>query len=86
MVATSPAGSTLGQLATQTGRRVEPGNALAFAEAVVELARNEEQRRMLGAKGRVLAEEKYGMNLTLQRFEQEAISALDQQSGNQDGG
>ena len=86
MVAASPAGSTLGQLAAETGRRVDPGNAVAFAEAVVELARNEGDRRILGAKGRVIAEEKYGLTSTLQRFEQEALSALDQQGGIQDGG
>jgi len=86
MVAASPAGSTLGQLAAQTGRRVNPGDAVAFAEAVEELARNGEDRRMLGAKGRALAEEKYGLTSTLQRFEQEALSALDQQGGIQDRG
>jgi len=79
MVTTSPAGSTVGQLAEQTGRRVDPGDAVAFAEAVEELARNEKGRRNLGAKGRVLAEEKYGLTSTLQRFEQEALSAIDQQ-------
>ena len=76
MVAASPLGTTLGLLAAQTGRQVEPGDALAFAEAVVELARNMEDRRTLGAKGRLLAEEKYGLASTLHRFEQEALSAL----------
>jgi colanic acid biosynthesis glycosyl transferase WcaI len=85
MVAASPAGSTLGQLATQTGRRVNPGDAVGFAEAVKELARNGEDRRILGAKARMLAEEKYGLTATLQRFEQEARSALDEQGRIQDG-
>jgi len=85
MVAASPSDSTLGQLAALTGRQVDPGDALAFAEAVVELARNEEDRRTLGAKGRLLAEEKYGLSSTLNRFEQKALSALYQQVGIQDG-
>lgn len=76
MVAASPLESTLGRLAAQTGRQVEPGDAQAFADAVLELVSNVEDRLTLGAKGRLLAEEKYGLESTLQRFEQEALSAL----------
>jgi len=81
MVATSPAKSTLGELAQKAGKRVNPGNAIAFAIAILELVGNERERRELGRKARKLAEEEYGKEKILAQFEQAAIEAIIQEDG-----
>ena len=76
VVAGSPKGSTLGNLAEQAGKRVNPGDAEAFSEAIDELLKNNQKRKQLGQRGRQLAEESYGINAVLEQFEQQALLAL----------
>jgi len=77
MVATSSANTTLGRIAEQTGRRVNPGDAKALAKAIAELSDKEEERRALGERARKIAEENYGINSVLGRFESKALSTLE---------
>ena len=76
MVAACPADTTLGELAEHTGRRVNPGDAVALAKTIAELGDNEEERRVLGKKARRIAEENYGVNYVLGKFEECILSAL----------
>jgi len=78
VVAGSPEGSTLGKLAEQAGRRVNPGDAKAFTKAIEELVRSAQKRQQLGKKARQLVEQSYGINTVLELFEQEALSAISQ--------
>ena len=72
IVAGAPDKSTLGDIAERAGRRVNPGDAVAFAKAIVELARNTDERMQLGEQARRLAEQKYGINTILGKFEHAA--------------
>ena len=69
MVASTPAGSSLGQLADQAGLRVEPEDPLAFAAAVERLLDDPALRQQKGQSGRHLAEEHYGRDAVLMRLE-----------------
>jgi len=69
LVATSPAGSELGKLAELVGRRTDPEDAIKFAEAVIDLTGNKEERMRLGRRGRQYAEEHYDMDKVLTNLE-----------------
>jgi colanic acid biosynthesis glycosyl transferase WcaI len=74
VVASSPAGSELGQLAELAGVRVEPEDGLAFAEALRRLLSDRHLREQLGRQGRQLAEQRYGRDAVLQRLEREFLA------------
>jgi len=78
MVSTSPADSTLGQLARESGRQVDPGDMVAFCEAVEELANDAEKRQELGKRARRLAEETFDRTEVLAQFEKSVLSLLDE--------
>jgi colanic acid biosynthesis glycosyl transferase WcaI len=71
VVASSPAGSELGDLAEQAGLRVEPEDAGAFAAAVRRLVGDGMLRQRLGAQARQLAEQRFGQDAVLGRLELE---------------
>ncbi len=73
VVASSPAGSELGQLAESAGLRVEPEDAAAFAAAVRRLALEAPRRRELGKAARSLAKRHYGREAVLERLERELM-------------
>jgi len=81
MVAASPEHTTLGELAEQTGRRVNPGEAIAIEKAIIELAENEQERKMLGERARKIAVGYYCVNSVLTEFERIAQSALEEGRG-----
>jgi colanic acid biosynthesis glycosyl transferase WcaI len=74
-VASSPAGSELGQLAELAGIRVEPEDGVAFAAALRRLLTDPCLRQKLGGQGRLLAEQRYGREAVLERLENE-LTAL----------
>jgi len=65
VVASSPAGSELGQLAERAGIRVEPEDGAGFAAALRQLLADGDLRRRLGAEARQLVEERYGQEAVL---------------------
>ena len=65
VVASSPAGSELGQLAEQAGLRVEPEDGAGFAAAVRQLVQAPALRAALGAQARRLVEQRYGQEAVL---------------------
>jgi colanic acid biosynthesis glycosyl transferase WcaI len=69
VVAASPAGSELGQLAETAGLRVEPEDATAFATAVRRLALDPPRRKELGRAARMVAERAYGREAVLEGLE-----------------
>ena len=71
VVASSPAGSELGDLAEQAGLRVDPEDPIAFAAALRRLVNDGPLRQRLGARARQLAEERFGQNAVLRTLEQE---------------
>ena len=71
MIATAPKGSSLGLVAEEGGRRVEPGDAKGLANAVVDLANNKEERLRLGCAARKIAEEQYAKEIILEGFEKD---------------
>jgi colanic acid biosynthesis glycosyl transferase WcaI len=77
LVASSPAGSELGQLAELAGIRVEPEDGVAFAAALRRLLTDPSLRQQLGTQGRQLAEQRYGRQAVLERLECE-LTALNQ--------
>jgi len=81
MVATSGAETTLGALAEQAGRRVNPGDAKALARAITELSDNTDERRLLGERAREIAEKNYGMIPILKKFELQALSTIGESEG-----
>ncbi|ACL73174.1 glycosyl transferase [Thioalkalivibrio sulfidiphilus HL-EbGr7] len=74
-VATATKGTQVGQVMDECGVRVPPGDPRALAEAVVELARDESQRKVLGARARTYAEKHLGYDSIMTRFEAE-LNAL----------
>jgi colanic acid biosynthesis glycosyl transferase WcaI len=60
----------LGQVLDAVGRRVEPGDGLAFAQALLELTTDRAALRWLGAQGRRYAQEHLGLEPIMTRFEQ----------------
>lgn len=73
LVASSPAGSELGELAEQAGVRVDPEDGVAFAAALRGLLADGQLRRRLGQRGRQLVEQHYSRDVVLQRLEQELL-------------
>jgi colanic acid biosynthesis glycosyl transferase WcaI len=73
VVASSPAGSELGEVAEVAGRRVEPEDPAGFAEAVRQLLAEPELAAARGAAGRRLVEERYGKEAVLQELERELM-------------
>jgi colanic acid biosynthesis glycosyl transferase WcaI len=71
VVASSPAGSELGQLAEQAGLRVEPEDPAGFAAALRQLVRDPQLRQQRGHAARRLAEQSYGQEAVLQQLERE---------------
>jgi colanic acid biosynthesis glycosyl transferase WcaI len=65
VVASSPAGSELGQLAERAGIRVEPEDGAGFAAALRQLLADGDLRQRLGAEARQLVEERYGQEAVL---------------------
>jgi colanic acid biosynthesis glycosyl transferase WcaI len=81
VVASSPAGSELGDLAEQAGLRVDPEDPIAFAAALRRLVNDGPLRQRLGARARQLAEQRFGQNAVLRTLEQE-LEALVASRGN----
>ena len=71
LVASSPAGSELGQLAERAGIRVEPEDGAGFAAALRQLLRDAALRQRLGAEARQLVEERYGQEAVLGQLDRE---------------
>ena len=71
VVASSPAGSELGDLAEQAGLRVDPEDPIAFAAALRRLVNDGPLRQRLGARARQLAEERFGQEAVLRQLEHE---------------
>jgi colanic acid biosynthesis glycosyl transferase WcaI len=76
VVASSPAGSELGDLAQQAGLRVEPEDADAFAAAVRRLVEDGALRQRLGARARQLAEQRFGKGAVLRGLERELVGLV----------
>lgn len=73
VVASSPEGSELASLAGYAGRCVPPGDAAAFADALQELIESAELLAQCGRFARQLAEEHFGKDAVLKRFEQQLL-------------
>jgi colanic acid biosynthesis glycosyl transferase WcaI len=65
LVASSPAGSELGQLAELAGIRVEPEDGAGFAAALRQLLADGDLRQRLGQSARELAKQRYGQEAVL---------------------
>jgi colanic acid biosynthesis glycosyl transferase WcaI len=65
LVASSPAGSELGQLAERAGIRVEPEDGTGFAAALRQLLSDAALRQRLGQSARELAKQRYGQEAVL---------------------
>ncbi|MFN9071500.1 MAG: glycosyltransferase, partial [Cyanobacteriota bacterium] len=76
LVASSPAGSELGQLAEQAGLRVEPEDHRAFAMAVRRLVTDPELRERLGDRARQLAEQRFGRETVLGGLERKLLQLV----------
>jgi len=76
VVASSPDGSELATLASEAGIAVPPGDPHRFARAVNELVTRPALRAAKGARARQLAEQRFGREAVLQRFEQELIAQV----------
>ena len=77
VVATSTPGSELAELASEAGACTIPGDADAFADALRQLISDPEQRLMAGKRARKLAEERFGKDAVLKRFEQQLLSLVE---------
>ena len=71
VVASSPAGSELGDLAEQAGLRVDPEDPIAYAAAVRRLVNDGALRQQLGERARQLAVERFGEEAVLRQLERE---------------
>lgn len=76
LVASSPDGSELAALASEAGIAVPPGDPRRFAQAVNELVSQPALRAAKGARARQLAEQRFGREAVLQRFEQDLIAQV----------
>jgi colanic acid biosynthesis glycosyl transferase WcaI len=74
VVACSPAGSELGELAEQAGLRVEPEDPSAFAAAVRRLIEDGGLRQRLRERAREVAEQRFGKEAVLRRLERELVA------------
>ncbi|MGB5135668.1 MAG: WcaI family glycosyltransferase [Prochlorococcaceae cyanobacterium] len=81
VVAGSPAGSELGQVADQAGLRVEPEDPAGFAAAVRALVADGALRQRLGRQARRLVEQRFGQDAVLRELERvmEADRRADQE-------
>ena len=73
VVATSPPGTELAELVAEAGACTVPGDAKAFATALRTLVDNPDQRLLAAKRARKLAEERFGKEAVLERFEQECL-------------
>jgi colanic acid biosynthesis glycosyl transferase WcaI len=69
VVASSPAGSELGDLAEQAGLRVDPEDPIAYTTAVRRLVNDGPLRQRLGERARELAVERFGQEAVLRTLE-----------------
>jgi colanic acid biosynthesis glycosyl transferase WcaI len=69
VVASSPAGSELGDLAEQAGLRVDPEDPIAYTTAVRRLINDGPLRQRLGERARELAVERFGQEAVLRTLE-----------------
>jgi colanic acid biosynthesis glycosyl transferase WcaI len=76
VVASSPAGSELGDLAEQAGMRVDPEDPIAFAAAVRRLVDDGPLRQRLGGRARQLAERRFGQEAVLRTLEGELAAVV----------
>ena len=76
VVATSTPGSELAELATEAGACTAPGDADTFADALRHLINNPEKRLMAGKRARRLAEEHFGKEAVLRRFERQLLDLV----------
>jgi colanic acid biosynthesis glycosyl transferase WcaI len=76
VVASSPAGSELGELAEEAGLRVEPEDPRAFAAAVRRLVEDGALRQRLGERARQVAEQRFGKEAVLRRLERELVALV----------
>ena len=77
VVATSTPGSELAELASEAGACTAPGDADAFSDALRQLITDPDQRLMAGKRARKLAEERFGKDAVLKRFEQQLLSLVE---------
>jgi colanic acid biosynthesis glycosyl transferase WcaI len=77
VVATSTPDSELAELASEAGACTAPGDSNAFADALRQMISDPERRLMAGNRARKLAEERFGKNAVLERFEQQLISLVE---------
>ena len=77
VVATSTPGSELAELAAEAGACTIPGDANAFADALRHLIAHQEQRLMAGKRARKLAEDRFGKDAVLERFEQQLSNLVE---------
>lgn len=75
VVGTAAADTQLGGVLTQCGVRIEPGDAVALADALQALAQQPERRDTLGAAGRAYAQAELAQDAILLKFEA-ALQAL----------
>jgi colanic acid biosynthesis glycosyl transferase WcaI len=76
VVASSPAGSELGDLAEQAGLRVDPEDPIAFAAAVRRMVADGALKRQLGERARQLAEQRFGQETVLRKLERELVALV----------
>ena len=84
VVASSPSGTELADLADQAGACVPPGDARAFAASIWELVISPERMADAGRQARLLVEDRFGMEAVLSRFEQQLrdlVSQADRRAG-----
>jgi colanic acid biosynthesis glycosyl transferase WcaI len=79
LVASSPAGSELGELAEQAGLRVEPEDGAGFAAALRQLLADGDLRQQLGQTARQLAEQRYGREAVLGQLEHDLEALLSEE-------
>ena len=77
VVASSPAGSELGDLAEQAGLRVDPEDPIAFTTAVRRLVDDRPLRQRLGGRARELAVERFGQEAVLRTLEGQLKAQMD---------
>lgn len=76
VVATSTPGSELAELASKAGACTTPGDAKAFADALKLLIADPYQRQQAAKRARQLAEERFGKEAVLDRFEQQLLNLM----------
>lgn len=74
VVGTAFAGTGLGKVLAECGVRVDPGESVALAEAIVALVDDAAQRDVLGRLGRTYAEQHLARDVILQRVERQLLA------------